>query len=292
MPTKNIPTSQAIVDMYNKFPFPPDGWGLRAGNDFITPAIGPKPHRILDAGCGTGEVAGYLANHYKQTEIVAIDITPVSLDRARTKYEHLSNLQIEKRDITQDLSSLGRFDVVLSLGVLHHLSDPPIGLSRLDDILEPNGRVILYLYALLGRMSTERVRRLTQLLSRNDTFDTQMNVARSLRYLDPMPPMRRFRRFIKQVTGIRSETELIRDADQYLNPIVHNYTVQTLLSLVDSCGLRINRMLPHPDSLIDDEETLPLQLRDRYGTLSREARWEVLELLQRPKVFVIECQKV
>ena len=48
------------------------------------------------------------------------------------------------------VKTLGKFDLVLCMGVLHHLSNPSKGLQMLTKTLKDNGIIFLYLYGKLG----------------------------------------------------------------------------------------------------------------------------------------------
>jgi SAM-dependent methyltransferase len=48
------------------------------------------------------------------------------------------------------VENLGKFDIVLCMGVLHHLSNPSKGLQILTNTLKSDGMIFLYLYGKLG----------------------------------------------------------------------------------------------------------------------------------------------
>jgi SAM-dependent methyltransferase len=77
---------------------------------------------VLDAGCGTGEHALYLAAHGHET--VGVDVAPTAIDRAREKaasrnitasFLVADALQLERLDRT--------FDTVLDVGLFHTFDD-------------------------------------------------------------------------------------------------------------------------------------------------------------------------
>ena len=47
-------------------------------------------------------------------------------------------------------SELGKFDYILCMGVLHHLSNPSKGLENILKALKNDGVIFLYLYGKLG----------------------------------------------------------------------------------------------------------------------------------------------
>ncbi len=113
----------------------------------------PAGLRVLDAGCGTGSPLTAIALAYPDTEIVGIDFSESSLNKARLlagrfnlKNVRFYNIAVEK------VSELGlRFDFIISSGVLHHLKDPAQGLKALNETLDPQGAISIMLYGKYGR---------------------------------------------------------------------------------------------------------------------------------------------
>ena len=59
-----------------------------------------------------------------------------------------------------EFSEIGKFDIILCMGVLHHLSNPIKGLKNIKNVLEKDGIIFLYLYGKLGghnRMLNKRL---------------------------------------------------------------------------------------------------------------------------------------
>jgi len=79
----------------------------------------PKPGmRVLDVGCGPGFVIEYLPNvHY-----VGTDINFKYIEHAKKRYGHRGEYHCMELN-TENLRPLGKFDVVLLNGVIHHIDD-------------------------------------------------------------------------------------------------------------------------------------------------------------------------
>jgi tetratricopeptide (TPR) repeat protein/2-polyprenyl-3-methyl-5-hydroxy-6-metoxy-1,4-benzoquinol methylase len=109
---------------------------------------------ILIAGCGTGQRSIAMARKFGGEHMLAVDLSLASLGYARRKSEELGlTIAYAQADILElDLESAGRqFDLIESLGVLHHLADPFAGWVTLLSLLRPGGFMLLGLYSEMAR---------------------------------------------------------------------------------------------------------------------------------------------
>ncbi len=121
-----------------------------------------KNKRILVAGCGTGEKVDVLSRN--NLSIVAIDFSEKQLQKAKALVKN-KNVSFLKKDIVNDdLSSLGVFDVILCLGVLHHTEAPEKGFSKLSGLLKKEGIIFVGLYHKYARLRYRIIRKLLRLL--------------------------------------------------------------------------------------------------------------------------------
>lgn len=99
-----------------------------------------NPQRILDAGCGTGDHAIYLAQRYPRAEVVGVDISPerVATVRQVARQLGLTNTRFEPADLTV-LPFANEFDFVFSIDVLEHIIEQRKALSNLAGALRPGG---------------------------------------------------------------------------------------------------------------------------------------------------------
>ncbi len=91
-----------------------------------------------------------------------VDISRASLAYARrkTREEGLRNIEYAQADIL-NLGSIGRtFDLIESVGVLHHLADPKAGWRVLLSLLKPDGIMRIGLYSETARRSVVDARAL------------------------------------------------------------------------------------------------------------------------------------
>ena len=114
---------------------------IKSENQFTNPDI-------LIAACGTGNHTAY-ASKYKNAKIVGIDLSLKSLAYAKRKSKELGfdNIEFIHSDILQLKNLNKKFDVIESIGTLHHMKEPENGLKILIDILKPHGFLKLGLYS-------------------------------------------------------------------------------------------------------------------------------------------------
>jgi Tfp pilus assembly protein PilF/2-polyprenyl-3-methyl-5-hydroxy-6-metoxy-1,4-benzoquinol methylase len=115
---------------------------------------------VMIAGCGTGRHSIEVARHFQCAQVLAVDLSISSLSYARRKTRELGLTSIEyaQADLLK-LGSLDRsFDVVESVGVLHHLADPWAGWRVLLSLLRPAGFMKLGFYSEVARRHIVKAR--------------------------------------------------------------------------------------------------------------------------------------
>jgi 2-polyprenyl-3-methyl-5-hydroxy-6-metoxy-1,4-benzoquinol methylase len=114
---------------------------------------------VLVAGCGTGRHIS-IVDSYENANILAVDLSLSSLAYARRKAEenNLKNVSFLQSDILDLRNIKKKFDIIESVGVIHHMKDPLKGLEVLLDLLEPNGFLKLGLYSKIARQHISRAR--------------------------------------------------------------------------------------------------------------------------------------
>ena len=106
----------------------------------IVRRIGPRA-RILSLGCGIGDTELLLAPH--AGHVTGIDLSPTAIAEARRAAERqgIANIEFQEAAWPMLPSEGRRFDAVLSIFFLHHLTDAQIASfpSRLLPLLEEGG---------------------------------------------------------------------------------------------------------------------------------------------------------
>jgi ubiquinone/menaquinone biosynthesis C-methylase UbiE len=100
----------------------------------------PEAPRILDAGCGTGEVTSRLADRFPTAQVLGVDIIESSLQLARLRHSALApRLSFEQRSIfTLDLPSHS-FDLTICRHVTHTIPHVDLVMRELARVTRPGG---------------------------------------------------------------------------------------------------------------------------------------------------------
>jgi len=124
----------------------------------------PSDARIVEIGCGTGQMSLYLAR--ADRIVVAADLArePLRVAAAAARRFRLTRVQLVESDLLAPGLREGAFDVVYSSGVLHHTPDPQAAFARLARLARPGGIIVLGLYNAFARVPL-RLRRIVARLS-------------------------------------------------------------------------------------------------------------------------------
>ncbi|MCH7894177.1 MAG: class I SAM-dependent methyltransferase, partial [Proteobacteria bacterium] len=128
---------------------------IRSVFPLLDPAGLAEPARpeILIAGCGTGRHAIETAAKYKDSEVLAVDLSRASLAYARQMSRRLGqdNIDFLHADILHLAALERKFDLIECSGVLHHMADPMAGWRVLVGLLRDDGLMHIGLYSEAGR---------------------------------------------------------------------------------------------------------------------------------------------
>jgi len=95
----------------------------------------PQGNKLLEVGCGRGEVMRYLASQGYQA--TGCDIASEAVSRLKSDGFDVFLCDLEKDPVP------GHYDVILCLEVLQQLFDPAVALQKLGYSLNPGGRLIV-----------------------------------------------------------------------------------------------------------------------------------------------------
>jgi cyclopropane fatty-acyl-phospholipid synthase-like methyltransferase len=112
--------------------------GYEATLDFVPEGVG----RVLDLGCGDGEVVGRVLDARPDAQAVAADFSAEMLGRVRERFAGSERVTIVEHDLDAPLpTAWGKFDAVVSAFAIHHLADERKRAlyAEVYDRIEPGG---------------------------------------------------------------------------------------------------------------------------------------------------------
>ncbi len=299
--------TEEVKSLYSQYPFPDSeyqlGYILKILHYFARlPAPAGKSSffegaSVLDAGCGTGTTITLLARLQPKAEALGVDLTPASLAIAEANREKLglTNLRFREGNIL-DMDLGKKFDVILSLGVLHHLADMAAGLSNLARHLKDEGVVLLWLYGKFGRQRLNLNQRFLRVLLQDEpVLANKVRLAREVLASFPqelvecrfnLPELAKendFKAALEYV--LKNDVWLV---DQFLH--VHEQTVafEDVLTLLEQAGLALDEWIGG-GSLAD--YTQNSELLTLYEQLSPRDKLIAMDLLLKPSHYVVAARK-
>ncbi len=103
----------------------------------VVELLSPVPgERILDLGCGTGQLTAKIA--LAECEVLGIDRDAAMIEKARQNYPHLSFAIADARDFQVE----GQFDAVFSNAVLHWIPESDAPVRSVYTALKQGGRFV------------------------------------------------------------------------------------------------------------------------------------------------------
>lgn len=303
--------TRRVSAMYDLFPFPSPEKGTKklkelsnlltifsreTGYDF-------RGKSVLDAGTGTGDRLLEAAAALKETTFLAIDVSgrPLAIARETAKEERIDNVQFRRVDLMDTSANLGRFDVILCMGVLHHLADPQLGMRNLVRSLSDHGMLFFYIHGRHG--SHERMRRkqiLSVLLGESGRdFDRGIEMIRDLGFDS-----------LSYGWNLNIDDERTKETlcvHSYLNVHECLFDADGLFNLVQGSGLdgfmTYGITVGHTDCLFETRLDAPREtllertdiakklstplLFDAYERLSLRERYRLIDLIYQPNGYVV-----
>ncbi len=192
--------------------------------------------RILECGCGTGQLTNFLS--ITNRTVIGTDISINSLKMANEFREanDLRRAHFYQMNLFRPSFKPQSFDLVISNGVLHHTSDPFLAFNSISNLVKPNGYILIGLYHKYGRLATD-LRRVIF----NITKD-------KLKFLDR-------RATNKDISQAKKNSWFM---DQYRNPHESKHTVGEFMHWLDSTKFTFIHSIPKtvPFESIDESERL------------------------------------
>jgi ubiquinone/menaquinone biosynthesis C-methylase UbiE len=100
----------------------------------------PAEPRILDAGCGTGEISSRLAELFPKSSVLGVDIIDAHLELARSRYAPFAaRLRFEHQSIFELDAQDQSFDLTICRHVLHSIPHPERVIAELVRVTRRGG---------------------------------------------------------------------------------------------------------------------------------------------------------
>jgi SAM-dependent methyltransferase len=195
---------------------------------------------ILVAGCGAHQAA-LVAYYNRGCHVTGIDVSSASLGHEeRLKRKHgLSNLELAQMEL-EGASALGQeFDLIICVGVLHHIASPATGLLSLRRCLKPDGSIALMLY---GKHRRHGVYMLQDLFRQMGLGQSEKDVEIVKKVLAKIPEGHLVRNYIRNAPDLMTDTGII---DTFLHRRDAAYSVNDCLQLLEGCDLVFQSWLPY-----------------------------------------------
>ena len=194
--------SEEVRDQYEQNPYP--RWVKLPVRDEQAPRFNDELRRMLPfgpfepmpddsaldvliAGCGTGSHSIIGAQRFRGVRVLAIDLSLSSISYAKRKTQELglTNIQYAQADILKLGDITRTFDIIESVGVLHHLADPFAGWRTLLSRLRPGGFMCLGFYSEIARRHVVKTREMIAALGYGSTSDEIRRFRQDLASRDP-----------------------------------------------------------------------------------------------------------
>jgi SAM-dependent methyltransferase len=240
--TAPFETVDKVQTFYDRYPYPPpvadldhyrqlwcEGDRLRVDYHLMWPEKGYQEDlEILVAGCGTSQAARH-AIRQPTARVTGIDVSTTSLrhTRALRRKYNLKNLRVQEVPIERVHELERQFDKIICTGVLHHLSDPDVGLRSLRAALKPEGAMHLMVYAAYGRTG---IYMLQEYCRRLGVVDSEVEIDDLIAVLKELPRGHPLDYLLRESPDFRDPGAL---ADALLNPRDRAYTVPQLFDYID-----------------------------------------------------------
>ncbi len=184
----------------------------------------PFNTRVLEVGCGTGQMSNFLSIANRYVFGTDICLNSLKLGQAFKTLNGLSDVGFYQMNLFRPIFKEESFPLVICNGVLHHTSNPYAGFQSIAKLVKKGGYILIGLYNKYGRLITD-VRRIIFKAS-GDHF----------KFLDP--------RLRKQDRGKTKKIAWFND--QYKNPHESKHTIGEVLKWFDETGFEFVYGIPNP----------------------------------------------
>ncbi len=245
--TDKADVTEIVKAFYEDTPFPnyddldsPDSLRAKAERGVFARLLNEQlPHgsKILECGCGTGQLSNYLGLTWGRLVFgTDICLNSLRLGQAFHARHAIPAVSFAQMNLFRPIFRPATFDLVISNGVLHHTSDPFLAFKSILTCVKRGGFIIIGLYNTYGRLSTDLRRALFRLTGDRLTF------------LDPR----------LRLSGLSRLRKTAWFKDQYKHPHESKHSFDEVLGWFDRCGVTFMNSIPKstPTDTFSDHERL------------------------------------
>ncbi len=231
--TAKVDVTEVVRAFYEETPFPnyddmdsPESLRAKAEEGFFARLLNEQiPHgsRILECGCGTGQLSNFLGLTWGRT-VFATDLclNSLKLGHAFKEQHDIRNVCFIQMNLFRPTFRPECFDFVICNGVLHHSADPFLGFQTILTCVKKGGFIIVGLYNTYGRLPTQ-IRRLIFRIT-GDRF----------KFLDSRLRM-------KSLSDLRKQAWFV---DQYKHPRESSHSIGEVLRWFERSGVEFVNSIP------------------------------------------------
>lgn len=224
-------TTAVIKDFYEATPFP-NYEGLELLGDLMAKSERnrfpkmlneqiPFAIRVLEVGCGTGQLTNFLGAAHRSLFGTDICLNSLRLAEDFRQRNGLNRVGFYQMNLFKPTFKEESFPLVICNGVLHHTADPFGGFKSIARLVKKGGYIIIGLYNKYGRLLTDVRRGIFKL-----TGDR-------CRFLDP---------YLKTSTAAARQRAWFQD--QYHNPHESKHTYREVLRWFQETGFSFVNSIP------------------------------------------------
>jgi SAM-dependent methyltransferase len=196
---------------------------------------------VLDAGCGGGRYARLAGE--AGARVVALDLSS-AVTHARRLTAALPNVCVVQGNLINPPLAPHSFDVVYSLGVLHHTPDTLRAFQSIARLVKPGGHLAVWLYrrnTFVQEVLNSSARAITTRLP----VSAVLMIARAGAVAGALPGVRHLNKIINFSAHPRWTTRVCDTFDWYAPPYQFHHTERELLGWFAGAGFGKMRVL-HP----------------------------------------------
>jgi len=139
----------------------------RPVHDAVLARLEGQPHgRILDLGCGTGQLTERLVNTFPESEVVGVDLSNGMIERAKERASAIDSASFVRADALRLPFVDGAFDVVTCTESFHWYADQEAAAAELARLIAPRGRLLIASIATVTGFADHAIRRASDLAGR------------------------------------------------------------------------------------------------------------------------------